>query len=53
VRHLPSGGFLIAETGVGASEPAAAFLRGEAAFADVQLLPDIVGIDRYLIARRA
>lgn len=52
-RHLRSGGFLIAETGVGASCAAAALLRGDVAFEAVQVLPDTAGIDRYLIARRA
>lgn len=51
-RGLASGGWFVAETGVGASEPALQLLRACAHLVDVQLLSDEAGIDRFLLARR-
>ncbi|MBL9079354.1 MAG: peptide chain release factor N(5)-glutamine methyltransferase [Planctomycetes bacterium] len=49
---LVRGGWFVAETGVGASVPALALLRGSPFLDEAALLPDEAGIDRYLLARR-
>ena len=51
-RHLRSGGWFVAETGVGASGPALALLGDQPFLADVRLLPDLAGIGRVLVAQR-
>lgn len=51
--HLVTGGWFVAETGVGASAAARDLLAAQAFLTDVQLLPDAAGIDRHLLARRA
>jgi release factor glutamine methyltransferase len=51
-RHLRPGGWFVAETGVGASEPALALLAAQPFLADARLLPDLAGIGRVLLAQR-
>ncbi|MEO6597348.1 MAG: peptide chain release factor N(5)-glutamine methyltransferase [Planctomycetota bacterium] len=51
-ERLCAGGWLVAETGVGASAAARELLQAQAFLTDVQLLPDSAGIDRHLLARR-
>lgn len=51
-RHLRPGGWFLAETGLGASEPALAELAAVACLQDAQLLPDLAGAPRFVIARR-
>ena len=50
--HLRPGGWLVAETGVGASGPALAWLQQQPFLQAVELRPDFAGIDRYLLAQR-
>jgi release factor glutamine methyltransferase len=50
--HLASGGWFVAETGVGASDAARDLLAAQPFLTDVQLLPDSAGIPRTLVARR-
>lgn len=51
--HLAPGGSLLAETGVGASEPARAAFVAAACLANVQLVRDAAGIERFVIAARS
>lgn len=51
-RHLRPGGWFVAETGVGASDPGLELLRAQSFLTDAQLLKDHAGIDRVLVARR-
>ncbi|HEU4419157.1 MAG TPA: peptide chain release factor N(5)-glutamine methyltransferase [Planctomycetota bacterium] len=51
-RHLLPGGWFVAETGVGASDPGLELLRAQSFLTDAQLLKDHAGIDRVLVARR-
>lgn len=49
--HLDDGAWCLLETGVGVAEPALALLRGSGFLADVELLRDLAGLPRYLVAR--
>ncbi|MFY9345207.1 MAG: peptide chain release factor N(5)-glutamine methyltransferase [Planctomycetota bacterium] len=49
--HLAPGGWFVAETGVGASEPARAVFAALPFLEGVELRPDDAGIPRYLLAR--
>lgn len=49
--HLRPGGFAVFETGVGAAEPGLAWLRSLSALQDAQLLPDLAGLPRFLVAQ--
>jgi len=51
--RLCSGGWFVAETGVGASDAALALLRALPFLDQVELLADLAGIPRHLLARRA
>ncbi len=51
-ERLAPGGWFVAETGVGCSGPARELLAAQPFLAGVELLPDLAGIDRYLLARR-
>lgn len=48
--HLPSGAWLLLETGVGAAEPALALLQRAPFLAEVRLENDLAGLPRYLCA---
>lgn len=50
--RLRSGGWIVAETGVGASEPALALLAAQPFLSAAQLLPDLAGVGRVLMAQR-
>lgn len=50
--HLAPGGWFLAETGVGASEPALALFAAMPFLTDVHLQRDQAGSDRFLVARR-
>lgn len=51
--RMRSGATLLFETGVGAAEPSRDALRRSDDIVEVELLPDLAGIDRYLRARVA
>jgi len=51
-RHLRPGGWFVAETGVGACEAGLALLAMQPFLAAAQLLPDLAGIGRVLLAQR-
>ncbi|HLU37887.1 MAG TPA: hypothetical protein VK081_00785, partial [Planctomycetota bacterium] len=50
---LVPGGTVLLETGVEAAEPALAVLRAQPFLEAARLEPDLAGLPRYLIARRA
>jgi len=50
--HLRPGGWLLAETGLGASAAALALLQQQPFLQAVELRADFAGIDRYLLAQR-
>lgn len=52
-QRLRPGGWLLCETGVGASELGLAWLRMQPQLVEAQLLPDLAGIPRFLLARAA
>lgn len=51
-RHLRPGGWFVAETGVGASEPGLALLAAQPFLTAALLLPDLSGVGRVLLAQR-
>ncbi len=52
LQHLRPGGWFLAETGVGAGTAARDLLAAQPFLTQVQLLPDLAGIDRFLLAQR-
>jgi release factor glutamine methyltransferase len=50
--HLAPGGWFVAETGLGAAEPARDLLAGQSFLVDVQLSNDQAGLPRFVIGRR-
>jgi release factor glutamine methyltransferase len=50
---LVPGGWILFETGVEAAGSALAVLQGQTFLTDVELRPDLAGLPRYLLARRA
>ena len=51
--RLTPGSWFIAETGLGAAEPAHAVVAATVGMEQVELLPDSAGKDRFVVARRA
>lgn len=51
--HLAPGGWFVAETGVGAHDAARAVLAEQPFLTGVQLLPDLAGVPRFVLAQRA
>lgn len=51
--HLRPGGHVVCETGLGAAEPGLAWLAALPFVGDAQLLPDLAGLPRFLVARAA
>ncbi|MBL8755182.1 MAG: peptide chain release factor N(5)-glutamine methyltransferase, partial [Planctomycetes bacterium] len=49
---LAPGGWFVAETGLGASAPALAWLLAQPFLQACELLPDLAGQDRFLLAQR-
>ena len=49
--HVRAGGWLLLETGMGASEAALALLEQAPFATDVEITPDLAGLPRYLSAR--
>ena len=52
-ERLAPGGHLVLETGHDAAPAALALLRAEPRLGDVELRPDLAGLDRFLLARYA
>ncbi|MCB9878287.1 MAG: peptide chain release factor N(5)-glutamine methyltransferase [Planctomycetes bacterium] len=51
-RHLAPGGWFVAETGLGAAELARDVLAAQPFLDAVELLPDLAGAPRFVLARR-
>jgi release factor glutamine methyltransferase len=53
IPYLASGGLLVMELGLGQSVEVQALVKGQSAYASVEIVRDEAGIDRVLIAERA
>jgi release factor glutamine methyltransferase len=50
-QHLRPAGFVVCETGLGAAEPGLSWLASLPFLRDAQLLPDLAGLPRFLVAQ--